>query len=136
MLLDLRYEATENFVSYDGYDYYRYGTGKWITFNNNIFGYVVTAEEDTRLLDLSNAVKIVNRAFVVKNKDSEMRAACQSGDTQFINVKDHQYKQLDEDRVQVDLIGSSTLDYAAKCEVVFNLWNAWELESAVMTGAI
>ena len=134
LLLDLRYDATENFVSYDGYDYFRYGTGKWITFNNNILGYVVTTEDDERLLDLSNAIKIIDRAFVVKNKDDLMKMACQTGEEKFISVNDYKYAQLDPTHVEITLYGTTTSHYESNCRVAFNLREGWTLDSAILTG--
>ena len=62
-----------------------------------------------------------------------MTAACQSGDEKFINIKDYKYSQLDNHRVKMDLYGSTTAHYDSKCEVVFDLWNDWELESVLLT---
>lgn len=73
---DLRYEDTEAFVSYDGYDYFRYGSGKRITFNNYLMGYIITPESDERLLDLSNATRIIDKSFVIKHKEEQMKSSC------------------------------------------------------------
>lgn len=133
IILDLEHSRTENFVSYDGNDYYRYGTGKRITFNDNIFGYIITATSDERLLDLSAATKIINKAFVIKNKASIMNAQCQSGDERFLNVINYTYKQIDAKTVQINLSWATNIHYKSSCEVRFDLWNKWEITEAKLS---
>ncbi|NOZ43988.1 MAG: hypothetical protein GXP45_02405 [bacterium] len=130
MELDLKYKATENFISYDGYDYYRYGTGKWITFNDNNLGYIVTAINDERLLDLSSIVKIVNKEFVIANKNQQMKTACQSGDEKFLNIDEYLFQKISPSQIKMTLLGSSNRHYKAECDVFFDLRNKWQITKA------
>ena len=101
IIQDLHNAKTENFVSYDGDVYYRYGSGKWITFNDKLFGYIISTSDDERILDLSTVTRIMDKSFVIKNKKNIIQSQCQSGDEKFLNITDYHYKQLDKRRVQI-----------------------------------
>lgn len=133
MLLDIKYAATESFSSYVGNDYYRNGTGKWIAFNGNIFGYMVDPIDDERLLDLSNVINIVDKPFVIKNKMSQMETACMSGDEKFIEIRLIDFAQLSPTEIGVVLHGPTTSYPNAKCDVVFDLWDSWAMTQSDLT---
>lgn len=61
-----------------GYAFYKHAEKTWTVFDGNIFGYMFKNVEDDTLLDISNMIRIVNKDFVLSNKQDIIYEQCKN----------------------------------------------------------
>ena len=124
LITDYIQNNKDNFESYRSYTFYKHWTWFWITFDDNMFGFLFKNISDDMVLDISNMFKIVNKDFVVANKLNLIQSNCQNDFSQLRTISSewtityhHPYT------IVLGLQGFDKKKNPATCKITFDIRN-------------
>ncbi len=130
-LLDLRYNAAENFTSEVGFDYYRYKTGTWIAFNRDIFGYIFKPGNDDMLLDKSSVVTIIDFKNILRKKQDLLTSNCKNDDQHMTDMQDPVIAHNTPRTLTLNIKWKTNKGWTSSCMLTIDLWNDWKVNSVI-----
>jgi len=136
ILTDLRYSTAGSFNSYLWTDYYRYETGSWITFNKDIFEYILTPLDDETILDVANVINIIDFKHITTKKQKEITEHCQNGKTweekeTLTQIEEVTMSHDDPKKVLFIIKWSTDKKNKATCMMTLNLWEDRKTENVM-----
>lgn len=120
---DYAQSQKDNFTSLWGYSFYKHGSGTWVVFEGDDFGYIFKNIDDDMMLNLSNMIKLVNRDFVVSNKLPEIRATCGSEQEHVQSVTSSHISYAGNAVMNIDIKWQSTIKNVVNCTMSFDARN-------------
>lgn len=127
LAINYKYEDRENFISYLWHTFYRHDNKNWITFNDNVFGYLFKPDEDQTLLDISHMINIINNETIMTNKSDLLYQRCRSEDDRYkeLRIESIVHNWPKSIIVNIEWITENNKD--ADCSISFDLRNNWEI---------
>lgn len=113
----------DTFDSYRWYTFYKHGTWFWITFDDNLFGFLFKNISDDMVLDISNMFKIVNKDFIVENKLNQIQSNCQNDFSQLSTISGGTITYHDPYTITLGLQWFDKKNNPTTCRIVFDVWN-------------
>jgi hypothetical protein len=125
LIQDYDKNQKENFDSYRGYTFYRQSPEIRTTFDNNTFGYIFKNVDDAILLNISSMIRIVNKNFILSNKEKIIEQTCAKTDgttLQDIISSTIEYEN-DPNHISLVVSGPTNKKHDMDCRVTFDMWN-------------
>jgi len=120
----LKDKGIERFTSYLNHDFYRYGTGgSRITFNKDIYSYIITPINQETMLDISSIMSILDSKYVMTKKQIIIADKCQQDGEKLDNSKISEIHMTHNSLQQITLIlkWQTTANNKAICTLTLDL---------------
>ena len=111
------------FTSSWGYAFYKHAENTWTVFDGNIFGYMFKHTKDDTLLDLSNMIRIVNKNFVLSNKENVVYEQCKNESDSLKKITYTKIGFTDPYYLALTVEWMTTANKEVTCTVTFDLWD-------------
>ena len=124
LAMNYKYSNKDFFDSYWWYKFYRYDEKAWITFNDDMFGYIFKNIDDETMLDLSSTIEIINKEFVLTNKKTVILDECQTNWESTNQIDDSKLEPKKERLLSLTIQGETNKKRRSTCEITFDLRNS------------
>lgn len=128
--LRMNYQSSEkeNFVSFIQQTFYRQEKTSWITFNDDMIGYIFKPENDDTLLNTSHLIHVINEEFLIKYKRNLIDEACKDKENTLQEIGESNVEILDENIIRRIINGETDSWKIATCKIAINIGKNRKIE--------
>ena len=127
------YETNDNdlFSSYGWNIFYKISDNEWITFNDDILGYIINTVDEDLLLNISHLLNIIDSNFIKNNKRDFIVENClgEVGEDESVSISSINLDIIDENLLKLDIQLSDSLWNNTSCKINVDVFDNWNIKN-------
>lgn len=121
-------QGKDSFVSLRGHEFYKHNATTRIVFEGESFGYVFKNIDDDMMLNLSSMIKLIDKNFVLKNRNADIWKICSSSEDPMERIMSSKIKYSVNGTITLNIGGQTQEKNTTDCALVFDPWNNWAVK--------